>query len=910
MSNHFSRLRGALASLCLAVGLVGCGGGSSPPETPTPTTPASTGQISGQVLSASDASPVAGARITAAGTSTTSDAQGRFMLGALAPANDVVLRIQADGHLDAVLPLPVTANQATSITQRLVAASSAQTFDAAAPGTLRATGSLASVDLPANGFVVDGGSSAATGTLSARLTVIDPVRDPASMPGRYVSTTGKAIESFGALNVDLRDAAGAKLNLKAGSTATVRIPLSTRSTSAPATVPLFYLDESTGQWKQEGTATLKTTAEGSYYEGTVSHFSTWNADQEMDTIFVNGCVNDTAGKPVNLALVTATGLDYSGRAVDVTGDTGKFRVAIRKNSLAEIVATKDPLSSTPITVGPSGVDITLPACLVLDAQTAPVITTPPTDRSAVVGQQVYFNCAARGGDLHYQWQRNGVDLPGQTFGTLSLIAGLDDDGARYACVVRNSLGSATSTAATLHVSPATAPVIDEQPRSVSTTVGSTAMFSATALGSDPLSYQWQRNGVDIAGATLPVYFTPALTLDDQGARYRLVVRNAYGSATSAEASLTVTAVVLAAPSISAQPLAVSAFEGQTARFSVVASGSPTPTYQWMRNGVDIADATSAAYITPALTTADNGASYSVRVGNSQGSVTSSAALLTVQAGAGPDADKAALMRLLGAPGAWLEAISAPLQVTDDQGVFLASAAVCSSGSVAATLNGATAVAGQALPASGVLATRFSDCVSDGSRYSGSASADYRLDGVNPPINGSITVTLASLRMVDTGGSSDMTVDGGATATLTGSLSAGTQTQTFSVTPTAGTSIANNLLGLRAVLSGGSLTVGTDSRAGDELPLASRYGYSNFGFTVSGTPYVANGNLALSYSAVNGSLSNGSGEITLTSNGSLVGRLYFLNGMLQIDVNGSVQPFAAAGSRAAALKATPGRRASR
>ena len=903
MSNRFQRLCGAFASLCLAVSLSGCGGGSSSPSTPetptpTPNTPAATGQISGQVLSAADASPVPGARITAAGTSTVSDAQGRFTLAALAPASAVVLRIQADGHLDTVLPLPVTANQATTITQRLVAAGSVQTFNAAAPGTLRAANSLASVDLPADSFVVDGGSTAATGTLSAKLSVIDPARDPAAMPGRYVASTGRAIESFGALSVDLRDAAGNKLNLKAGATATVRIPLSSRSTTPPATVPLFHLDEATGQWTQEGQATLKTTAEGSYYEGTVSHFSSWNADMEMDTIFVNGCVNDSAGKPAVWTFVQATGLDYSGMDAAATDAAGKFRVAIRKNSLAELLAMAGDRSSTAVTVGPSATDITLPNCLVLADAAAPQILGTFADRTVVAGQQAYFRVVASGSALRYQWQRNGADLPGETFDTLNLTARLADDSARYTCVVRNSLGQVTSAAAVLHVSAATLPVITEAPRSTSALVGATASFSATVTGSAPLSYQWQRNGVDIAGATTAAYTTPALTLADQGARYRVVARNAYGNATSAEATLSVTATVLAAPSITSQPAALTKAPGQPATFAVLASGNPAPTYQWLKNGTAISGATSASYTTPVLALADNGALYSVRVSNSQGDVLSASALLTVQAGSNNEADQANLMRLLGASGVWLQAISAPLEVSDDLGKVRSSAAVCQTGSVGATLGGASLTVGQALPADGVLATRFTDCVADGTRYNGSGTATYSLSSLSSPVNGSATVTLANLRMDDQSAATDYTVDGGASVLLAGSLDTSSLTQTAILTPASGTSITNNGLAMRATLAGGSFTVSSTVRTSDQQPTASRVSYGNFSFSVGGTPYLAQGSLALVYNGINGGLANGNGEITLFSNSVKVGRLYFANGGLQIEVNGRVQPFAAAPGRAA------------
>jgi hypothetical protein len=71
--------------------------------------------------------------------------------------------------------------------------------------------------------------------------------------------------------------------------------------------------------------------------------------------------------------------------------------------------------------------------------------------------------------------------------------------------------------------------------------------------------------------------------------------------------------------------------GQTATFSVTASGTAPLSYQWRKNGAAIGGATSSSYATPAETTSDNGAQFTVVVSNSVGSVTSNAATLTVDA---------------------------------------------------------------------------------------------------------------------------------------------------------------------------------------------------------------------------------------------------------------------------------------
>ena len=70
--------------------------------------------------------------------------------------------------------------------------------------------------------------------------------------------------------------------------------------------------------------------------------------------------------------------------------------------------------------------------------------------------------------------------------------------------------------------------------------GRSVTFSVRASGTAPLRYQWQRNGVDIAGATAQDYTIAAVAVSDNGARFRALVTNDFGNALSNEAVLTVT----------------------------------------------------------------------------------------------------------------------------------------------------------------------------------------------------------------------------------------------------------------------------------------------------------------------------------------------------------------------------------
>src|SRR5207245_2648617 len=92
---------------------------------------------------------------------------------------------------------------------------------------------------------------------------------------------------------------------------------------------------------------------------------------------------------------------------------------------------------------------------------------------------------------------------------------------------------------------AVAPSLTTQPASQSVMAGQTAAFSVAATGTAPLSYQWQKNGVAISGATASAYTTLAATTADNGAQFAVVVRNSAGSTTSSAASLTVNSVLVA-----------------------------------------------------------------------------------------------------------------------------------------------------------------------------------------------------------------------------------------------------------------------------------------------------------------------------------------------------------------------------
>ncbi|MDD5453466.1 MAG: immunoglobulin domain-containing protein [Candidatus Bipolaricaulis sp.] len=169
----------------------------------------------------------------------------------------------------------------------------------------------------------------------------------------------------------------------------------------------------------------------------------------------------------------------------------------------------------------------------------------------------------------------------------------------------------------------TPPTISTPPTAQTACVGGKVTFSVTAAGTAPLSYQWRKDGTAISGATTATYTIGSVAAGDAGS-YTVVVTNAAGSITSAAAVLTVNVP----PTLTVQPAAQSACAGKSVLFSVTAAGTPPLAYQWKKDGTPIADATTAIYTIPAVTTADEG-TYTVVVTNSCGTVTSHAAALSV-----------------------------------------------------------------------------------------------------------------------------------------------------------------------------------------------------------------------------------------------------------------------------------------
>lgn len=176
----------------------------------------------------------------------------------------------------------------------------------------------------------------------------------------------------------------------------------------------------------------------------------------------------------------------------------------------------------------------------------------------------------------------------------------------------------------------TPPVITTQPSSQTVAAGTSVTLSVSAAGTG-LTFQWRKNGTAISGATASTLTLASVSASDEGS-YSVSVSSGSLSATSSVAVLTVTAPADRAPAITTQPVGQSFSLGGSATLSVGATGSDPLAYQWFKDGVALTGATSANLALVNLGASAAG-TYSVRVSNQAGSVTSNPAVLSVR-GAG------------------------------------------------------------------------------------------------------------------------------------------------------------------------------------------------------------------------------------------------------------------------------------
>lgn len=254
--------------------------------------------------------------------------------------------------------------------------------------------------------------------------------------------------------------------------------------------------------------------------------------------------------------------------------------------------------------------------------TLPAITTQPQGARVSEGLNYTLKVVASGAaPLSYQWRLGAELILNATNSSYTVTSVGATNVGNYTVVVSNPSGAVVSAMALVRAGGAPAVLEDPVPQFVEQ--GADAVFSVLAGGTQPLRYQWRRNGLNLAQATNQQLLVRNVQPVNAG-NYAVVITNVFGSVTSAVATLTLGT----RPSITVPPASQDALAGNDVALSVQAAGTGPLAYQWLRGKLPIAGATQANLRLNRVSLGQSG-DYSVVVSNLFGSVTSVVARLSV-----------------------------------------------------------------------------------------------------------------------------------------------------------------------------------------------------------------------------------------------------------------------------------------
>jgi len=271
---------------------------------------------------------ISGAQIVAGATTVTANDTGYFTVTSLMPGTSATLQITAMGHAPSTKVVALPASGSVFLDVRLLPFDAMMTFDVAAGGTVM-TGDGASVTFPPGAFTATGMVTVYVASLNSGIE-----GELSSFPGDFSTDAGEMLQSFGAISVEVRDAAGNDINLAPGQMIAASVPV---IAGAPDMIDQWSFNEATGQWHEEGGGWTGC-ADGTC-EGMLPHLSWWNCDMVLETTCVNVCLTDADGEPGIGYQVVAEGVTYDGRSYGYTGSDGCACLDVRKASAINVTAT-------------------------------------------------------------------------------------------------------------------------------------------------------------------------------------------------------------------------------------------------------------------------------------------------------------------------------------------------------------------------------------------------------------------------------------------------------------------------------------------------------------------------------------------------------------------------------------------
>lgn len=294
--------------------------------------------ISGRVLDKNNV-PVNQAEVKAGTATTRTDVNGYFQITNVSlPKDAAYVKVDKSGFFQGSRTFIAHEGAVNYVNIRLIPKENTGSFSATGGGII-ALPSGGNIAFQPNSVVDAATNNAYTGTVNVSAFFIDPSQDdfitimPGDLRGITIGGEERGLQSFGMMAVELTSPGGQKLQLASGKPAAINfaIPASLLST-APAAIPLWYFDETTGLWKEEGSAAKQ----GNFYFGTVKHFSFWNCDAPFALVNFDAVVKDQNGHPLPNATVIIKKVDNSSMAAALTDELGRVSGKIPANEPLQI----------------------------------------------------------------------------------------------------------------------------------------------------------------------------------------------------------------------------------------------------------------------------------------------------------------------------------------------------------------------------------------------------------------------------------------------------------------------------------------------------------------------------------------------------------------------------------------------
>jgi hypothetical protein len=285
--------------------------------------------------------PVQGAAVSSGTATATTDVNGLFSFRNISMSSRFgYVQAVKSGYFTGSRSIITGPGSSNYISIELKPRTLTGTFPAPSGGKIALqTGDTASFS--AASVVTASTNAAYTGTVYVYAEYLDPTDSnlykymPGDLRGIGLNGYETDLQSFGMMDVEMQDGAGNKLQLAGGQTATLTwaIPQALQA-SATATIPLWYFNDTTGQWLQQGTATR----EGNNYVGQVGHFTFWNCDAPIGTVNFSVYLKDQHGNPLPYTYVEFQSAAYGTRG-GYTDSTGHASGLIPKgqNLLMEVM---------------------------------------------------------------------------------------------------------------------------------------------------------------------------------------------------------------------------------------------------------------------------------------------------------------------------------------------------------------------------------------------------------------------------------------------------------------------------------------------------------------------------------------------------------------------------------------------